>query len=172
MKRSLLYSALFLGQFTTVSTAQAQKSYALGFGGGATVPVGRLSNNQKSGYNAMIALAIGVSDLPVGVRFDGVYNSLSHDKAAANGVDLRVSGSWPISLSRSPAPTLRRTYLPEAASITPSPMCPARNRKTISDSMVVSAQHSASVHSRRLWNRDTTRFRAVSRRAECTNSFR
>jgi hypothetical protein len=92
MKRSLLYSALFLGQFTTVCTAQAQKSYALGFGGGATVPVGRLSNNQKSGYNAMIALAIGVSDLPVGVRFDGVYNSLSHDKAAANGVDLRVSG--------------------------------------------------------------------------------
>jgi hypothetical protein len=91
MKRSVLYSALFCGQLIVASAAQAQKSYALGIGGGATVPVGRLSDNQKPGYNAMIALAIGVSDLPVGVRFDGIYNNLSHDKATANGVDLRVS---------------------------------------------------------------------------------
>lgn len=61
-------------------------------GGGAAIPVGKLNDAQKSGNSAIAALAIGVADLPVGVRFDGIYNNL---RAKAQGgttatSDLRV----------------------------------------------------------------------------------
>lgn len=76
--------------------ASAQKSYAIGFGGGAAIPVGKLSNVQTTGYNALIILAIGVSDLPFGVRFDGMYNNMSSTKSPPTGVtsaNLRVSAA-------------------------------------------------------------------------------
>lgn len=78
------------------STALGQKTYAFGFGGGVTIPVGKLSDVQKTGYNALAVLAIGVADLPIGVRFDGIYHNLPRaDQSAAstsmNG-KLRVSG--------------------------------------------------------------------------------
>ena len=92
MKKLALLSAIFCAQIATPIVAHGQKSYALGLGGGAAIPVGKLSDNQKTGYNAMVALAIGVSDLPVGVRFDAIYTNLSHDKATTTGADLRVSG--------------------------------------------------------------------------------
>src|SRR5437868_15411123 len=92
MKKLALLSAIFCAQIATPVVAHGQKSYALGLGGGAVIPVGRLSDNQKTGYNAMVTLAIGVSDLPIGVRFDGIYNKLSHDKAVTGGSNLRVSG--------------------------------------------------------------------------------
>src|SRR5437868_13922161 len=92
MKNLLVYSALLSAQLAATSVALGQKTYALGLGGGAAIPVGRLSDNQKTGYNAMVTLAIGVSDLPIGVRFDGIYNKLSHDKAVTGGSNLRVSG--------------------------------------------------------------------------------
>jgi hypothetical protein len=92
MKNLLVYSALLSAQLAAASVVLGQKTYALGLGGGAAIPVGRLSDNQKTGYNAMVTLAIGVSDLPIGVRFDGIYNNLSHDKAVTGGADLRVSG--------------------------------------------------------------------------------
>jgi hypothetical protein len=74
--------------------ALGQKSYAIAFGGGAAVPVGKLSDTQKTGYNAMIALAVGISDLPFGFRIDGIQNNLLHvkDSQAGGAVlsDLRV----------------------------------------------------------------------------------
>jgi Outer membrane protein beta-barrel domain len=57
--------------------ASGQKTYALGIGGGAAIPVGKLSNTETTGYNGIVALALGVADLPIGVRFDGIYNSFS-----------------------------------------------------------------------------------------------
>jgi hypothetical protein len=77
--------------------AFGQKTYALGIGGGAVIPVGRLSDIQSTGYNAALGLAIGVAELPIGLRFDGIYNKLSHKKAlpagsAASSYDLRVMG--------------------------------------------------------------------------------
>jgi len=75
------------------SSASGQKTYALGIGGGATIPVGRLSDSQKIGYNALVTIAIGVSDLPIGVRFDGIYNTLSHATTGTGSPptsDLRV----------------------------------------------------------------------------------
>jgi hypothetical protein len=97
MKKSLLWwSALLALSVLAVRPAPAfaQKSYAIGVGGGAAIPVGKLADVQKTGYNAIVMLAIGVSDLPFGVRFDGMYNSLSETKSPPTGVtsaNLRVS---------------------------------------------------------------------------------
>jgi hypothetical protein len=95
-KKLLLWAALvpLSVLLLTPRDAHAQKTYALGFGGGAAIPVGKLSDTQKTGYNAMAVLAIGVSDLPIGIRLDALYNNLSHPQVAptAGGTtsDLRV----------------------------------------------------------------------------------
>jgi hypothetical protein len=57
--------------------------------------VGKLNDTQKPGTSAIAALAIGVADLPVGVRFDAVYNNLpakAQSGATANS-DFRVKGA-------------------------------------------------------------------------------
>ena len=72
-----------------------QKTYALGVGGGAAIPVAKLNKVQKAGYNGIVVLAIGVADLPIGVRFDGIYNTFPHRTAPVGGStssDLRVIG--------------------------------------------------------------------------------
>ena len=80
------------------SSGLAQKAYALGFGGGASIPVGKLGDAQKTGYNAIVSLAVGVPDLAIGVRLDGIYNNLLRaDRTAAQGAtsvasNLRVIG--------------------------------------------------------------------------------
>ncbi|HST07386.1 MAG TPA: hypothetical protein VLJ83_04405 [Gemmatimonadaceae bacterium] len=74
LRRALLGSVCLLA--STSATGLAQKTYALGLGGGATIPVGKLADTQKTGYNGIVAIAIGVADLPLGVRFDGMYNTI------------------------------------------------------------------------------------------------
>ncbi len=78
--------------------ASAQKGYAVGIGGGATIPVGKLGDVQNTGYSALATLALGSPDFPIGVRIDGIYNNLTHATpvtvAAAPTVgDLRVAGA-------------------------------------------------------------------------------
>jgi hypothetical protein len=96
LRRAIGISALIASALAR--PALGQKSYALGIGGGAVIPVGRLSDIQTSGYNALLGLAIGVADLPIGLRFDAVYNNLSHKKTLPAGsgpssYDLRVIGA-------------------------------------------------------------------------------
>ncbi|HEY3113048.1 MAG TPA: hypothetical protein VGJ62_05130 [Gemmatimonadaceae bacterium] len=82
------------------SSARGQKTYALGFGGGAAIPVGKLSDTQKTGYNAIALLAIGVAELPLGVRFDAIYNNILNKNVitalpgggSTSSSDLRVGG--------------------------------------------------------------------------------
>ena len=98
MKKLLLWSAilLFFGEIATSSAALGQKTYAIALGGGAAIPVGKLGDVQNTGYNAIAALALGIADLPMGIRFDGIYNNLSHPKTPAGGTatsDLRVAGA-------------------------------------------------------------------------------
>jgi hypothetical protein len=95
MNRLLRVAPISLILSIAVSTASyGQKSYALGLGGGAAIPVGKLSDVQKTGYNAMAVLAVGSADLPIGVRFDGIYNNLrganSISGSSATNSDLRV----------------------------------------------------------------------------------
>jgi hypothetical protein len=72
-----------------------QKTYALAVGGGAAIPVGKVSSTQKTGYNGIIALAIGVAELPIGIRLDGIYNNIPSRVAAGgpSSADLRVIGA-------------------------------------------------------------------------------
>jgi hypothetical protein len=96
MKRLLQAIPIFLLLFLAVaSVAFGQKTYALALGGGVAIPVGKLNNAQKSGSSAIAAVAIGVADLPVGVRFDGVYNNLpaKAQSGATASSDLRVMGA-------------------------------------------------------------------------------
>ena len=77
------------------SPAPGQKTYAVGLGGGAAIPVGKLSDSQKTGYNAIAVLAIGVAELPLGVRLDAIYNNILHSNSLSStpgAGDLRVSG--------------------------------------------------------------------------------
>jgi hypothetical protein len=76
--------------------ALAQRTYALGVGGGAAVPVGKFSDTQKPGFNGLVVLAIGVAELPFGVRFDGIYNTFEFRTDPAPGAsssDPRVMGA-------------------------------------------------------------------------------
>jgi hypothetical protein len=57
--------------------AKAQKSYAVGFAGGAAIPTGQFSDGQSTGYGGTAFIALGVPDLPFGVRFDGIYSDFS-----------------------------------------------------------------------------------------------
>ena len=76
------------------STAMGQKTYAIGFGGGAAIPVGKFADTQQTGYNALAVLAIGVAELPIGVRFDGIYNDIPATRGGTGTVgDLRVAGA-------------------------------------------------------------------------------
>ena len=86
---TLLFSLTFF------RSAVGQKTYALGIGGGVAVPVGKLSDSQKTGYNGTVVLAIGVSELPIGIRFDGIYNMFPLRTIPAGGStsDLRVIGA-------------------------------------------------------------------------------
>lgn len=92
---------LVAGLCSISATATAQKTYALGIGGGAAIPVGKLSDIQKTGYNALATLAIGVADLPIGVRFDGIYNNILRTNrvfapqggGTATNSDFRVAGA-------------------------------------------------------------------------------
>lgn len=98
MRTTLLASVLLLSIAPTA--LRAQKGYAIGIGGGAAIPVGKLGDVQKTGYSALIALAVGSPDLPVGLRFDGIYNNLTHatnigtpDVPSAATGDFRVAGA-------------------------------------------------------------------------------
>ena len=77
------------------AAAAAQRGYAIGIGGGAAIPVGRLGDVQSTGYSAEVVLAVGSPDSQFGVRFDGIYNSLTHATrpAGVQTADFRVYGA-------------------------------------------------------------------------------
>ena len=87
-------SFLLLLMLALPSIVFGQKTYAFALGGGAAIPVGKLADTQKTGASALAALAIGVADLPIGVRFDGVYNDLRANTkgGATTNSDFRVTG--------------------------------------------------------------------------------
>lgn len=91
-----IVSGALLASSAFASSAPGQKTFALGIGGGAAIPVGKLSNTQDTGYNGIIALAMGVAELPIGVRLDGIYSTLLNNKQLSPGgafsSDLRVMG--------------------------------------------------------------------------------
>jgi hypothetical protein len=88
-----------LASITLSAPVAGQKTYAVGIGGGAAIPVGKLRNTQVTGANGIITLALGAPDLPIGVRFDGIYNSFSRKNvvsaqggATNNTYGFRIAG--------------------------------------------------------------------------------
>lgn len=95
MKQLLRFLPVSLFFLLAVSSAAfGQKTYAIALGGGAAIPVGKFGDAQKTGSSAIAAIAIGVAELPIGVRFDGVYNNLSANSQSGTTVnsDVRVMG--------------------------------------------------------------------------------
>lgn len=95
--KSNLFVLAVVGLFVTIpATALAQKSYALGIGGGAAVPTGKFSDTQSAGYDGTAFIAIGVPELPIGARFDITYNKFPHKGApsapASPNSDIRAMG--------------------------------------------------------------------------------
>lgn len=92
--RTLLIPILAIAALIPVA-ANAQKSYAIGVGGGASIPVGKLGDVEKTGYSALLTLALGSPDFPIGVRLDGIYNNLTQSTSASGtpAGDLRVAGA-------------------------------------------------------------------------------
>jgi hypothetical protein len=87
--------ALF-ASMTFAPSALSQKSYAIALGGGTTIPVGKLGDVQSTGYNGIVALAMGVAELPIGIRIDGVYNTLKSRTVPVGGPsssDVRIMGA-------------------------------------------------------------------------------
>lgn len=79
-----------------VQPALGQRSYAIAIGGGAAFPVGKLGDVQHTGYNGIVALAIGVAELPLGLRIDGIYNTLEARRVPTGSptpADLRITGA-------------------------------------------------------------------------------
>jgi hypothetical protein len=77
-------------------TALCQRSLALALGGGAAIPVGRLSDAQRTGYHGIAAVAMGVAGLPLGVRLDGIYDTFRSRAAPVGGPsspELRIIGA-------------------------------------------------------------------------------
>jgi hypothetical protein len=99
MKRSSRFLAAgFVALITLSGEAGAQKAYALGFGGGVAIPVGKLGDTQDTGLNALISLALGAAELPVGFRIDGIYARMPQKSGTApvagssNTSNFRVLG--------------------------------------------------------------------------------
>ena len=96
MKRLLvIVTVSALTSLMLSSQASGQKTYAVGIGGGAAIPVGKLSSTQTTGFNGIAVVALGVADLPIGVRFDGIYNSFSRKDITSpptNTYAFRVAG--------------------------------------------------------------------------------
>lgn len=99
MKRFLIATSLAaLATGIPASAASAQKTYALGIGGGVAIPVGRLKDTQSTGVSGIVALALGAAELPIGVRLDGIYNRFSRGdvtppaSGSANSYNFRIAG--------------------------------------------------------------------------------
>jgi len=99
-RSGLVSSLIVLALVATSSIASAQKSYAVGVSGGAAIPTGKFNDAYSTGYTAAVFIALGVPDLPIGVRFDGVYNQFAGRTvtpagggAAVEIPDLRLIGA-------------------------------------------------------------------------------
>jgi hypothetical protein len=99
MKRLLQVIAIsVLASVVLSNEAAGQKTYALGIGGGAAIPVGKLGDTQVAGLNGIVALAVGVAELSIGLRFDGIYNNFSRKNVVStqagptNTYGFRIAG--------------------------------------------------------------------------------
>ena len=91
--KSFVLPSLLAAILLSPPDALAQKSYAVGVSGGAAIPTGKFNDVYSTGYAITAFIALGVPDLPIGVRLDGVYNQFSgRTVASVVNPDLRLMG--------------------------------------------------------------------------------
>jgi hypothetical protein len=93
MKHALLAvatAALATTGSAAVAKAQTQRAVVVGIAAGASLPTGDLSDQVKTGYNALATIGIGAPSINVGMRVDGMLNQFGQ-KSSGTG-DLRVLG--------------------------------------------------------------------------------
>lgn len=97
--KSFVLPSLLAAVLMAAPQALAQKSYAVGVSGGAAIPTGKFNDNYSAGYAITAFIALGVPDLPIGVRLDGIYNQFSGRTVTPAGggasvvnPDLRLMG--------------------------------------------------------------------------------
>jgi hypothetical protein len=89
--RSLSRAALVLAAMCIAAPAlQAQASF--GIAAGATLPMGDASDAHNMGYHATLSLGIKPPLAPIGLRVEGMFNSLQYKDAfpVIGGESLRV----------------------------------------------------------------------------------
>ena len=83
--------------FIAVPTANAQASFGVAIG--PTLPIGDASDVHEMGYHAAVSLGIKPPIAPLGLRIEGMFNSLGYKSAIADGESLRLlsvtaNGTW------------------------------------------------------------------------------
>ena len=105
MKRSILGAAA-LALVLSASAVQAQKPVSFGIALGASKATGDGSDNINLGYHALGTLAWAPPTLPVGVRFDAMYNTFGFDDAFGDGsfkiMGLNANATWGMPMAASP----------------------------------------------------------------------
>jgi opacity protein-like surface antigen len=104
MKRSILGAAA-LALVLSASTVQAQKPMSFGIALGASKATGDGSENVNLGYHALGTLAWAPPTLPVGIRFDAMYNTFGFDgggDSKLNIMGVNANATWGMPMAASP----------------------------------------------------------------------
>jgi opacity protein-like surface antigen len=89
---SLRTAVAGLGLLVVAAAAPAQAQFAIGLGGGATMPSGSLNDRSTPGYNGLATLQLGVPTFPLQLRADLQYNSFG-GKSFRNALNQAVDGT-------------------------------------------------------------------------------
>lgn len=107
MKRSILGAAA-LALVLSASTVQAQKPMSFGVALGATMPTGDFGDVADMGFHALGTLAWSPPTLPVGLRFDAMFNQLGGKSSPLAGdfsyriMGLIANATWGMPMAASP----------------------------------------------------------------------
>ena len=104
MKRSILGAAA-LALVLSASTVQAQKPMSFGIALGASKATGDGSEQVNLGFHALGTLAWAPPTLPVGVRFDAMFNQFGFDgggDSKLNIMGVNANATWGMPMAASP----------------------------------------------------------------------
>lgn len=83
--------------FIAAPAAHAQASFGVAIG--PTLPTGDASDVHEMGYHAAVSLGVKPPLAPLGLRIEGMFNSLGYKSTVADGESLRLlsataNGTW------------------------------------------------------------------------------
>jgi hypothetical protein len=70
-------AGLTVALMATVPVAARGQAY-IGLGGGGTLPVGQTAKASAIGWNGLAFVGFGTPDIPLGIRFDGLFSRLQY----------------------------------------------------------------------------------------------